>query len=398
MKRVRNKSPLRLGRDAERLITLSTGLAVSGSRAEDRVWEAEISALVVKAIEGSNDPTLESALDHTFKSNPLAHDVLIELIEAASESTSLTVDGANWDVLLLALPMVAWSRYAIPSGPVPQEISDDIITHLQAHVLARGARAALSPYLYSIDQMPRDFSNVRKMTVKLGSAAIEQTRPKFDFSHAPETAPLLADSRFLLAAVAVAEGAPLFRWQEKTEKQTRTDCLERWVAQGRPNLARLLPGTAFECCLPDAYFHNCRESDRRVRPYALRAAVGFLEDTLKSNPGHLRAIIAGVGDEMVDEYRIAFTSRGQDEVVHGVVWPLFGREDDEGTEVSQRTPREEIEAILKECKIGEVLKLSELYAPEFCEDCGAPLFVDAHKEMVHAELPEEANATPAHYH
>ena len=63
MKRVRNKSPLRLGRDAERLITLSTGLAVSGSRAEDRVWEAEISALVVKAIEASNDPTLESALD-----------------------------------------------------------------------------------------------------------------------------------------------------------------------------------------------------------------------------------------------------------------------------------------------------------------------------------------------
>ena len=398
MKRVRNKSPLRLGRDAERLITLSTGLAVSGSRAEDRVWEAEISALVVKAIEGSNDPTLESALDHTFKSNPLAHDVLIELIEAASESTSLTVDGANWDVLLLALPMVAWSRYAIPSGPVPQEISDDIITHLQAHVLARGARAALSPYLYSIDQMPRDFSNVRKMTVKLGSAAIEQKRPKFDFSHAPETAPLLADSRFLLAAVAVAEGAPLFRWQERTEKQTRTDCLERWVAQGRPNLARLLPGTAFECCLPDAYFHNCRESDRRVRPYGLRAAVGFLEDTLKSNPGHLRAIIAGVGDEMVDEYRIAFTSRGQDEVVHGVVWPLFGREDDEGTEVSQRTPREEIEAVLKECKIGEVLKLSELYAPEFCEDCGAPLFVDADKEMVHAELPEEADAAPAHYH
>lgn len=398
MKRVRSKSPLRLGRDAERLITLSTGLAVSGSRAEDRVWEAEISTLVVKAIEGSNDPTLESALDHTFKSNPLAHDVLIELIEAASESTRLNVDGVNWDVLLLALPMVAWSRYAIPSGPVSQDISDDVVTHLKAHVLARDARAAMSPYLYSIDQMPRDFSSVRKMTVKLGDAAIHQSRPRFDFSHAPETAPLLADSRFLLAAVVVAEGAPLFRWQEKSEKLTRTDCLERWVAQGRPNLARLLPGTAFECCLPDAYFHNCRESDRRVRPYALRAAIGFLEDTLKTNPGHLRAIVAGVGDEIVDEYRIAFTSRGQDEVVHGVVWPLFGREDDDNTEATQRTPREEIEAILKECKIGEVLKLPELFAPEFCEDCGAPLFVDADKEMVHAELPEEADSAPAHYH
>ena len=398
MKRVRSKAPLRLGRDAERLITLSTGLAVSGSRAEDRVWEAEISTLVVKAIESGNDPALESALDHTFKSNPLAHDVLIELIEAAAESTRLTVNGANWDVLLLALPMVAWSRYAIPSGPVPHEISDDVVTHLRAHVLAGDARSAISPYLYSIDQMPRDFSNVRKMTVKLGEAAINKTAPRFDFSRSPETAPLLADSRFLLAAVAVPEGTALFRWQEKTGKLTRTDCLERWVAQGRPNLARLLPGTAFECCLPDAYFHNCRESDRRVRPYALRAAIGFLEDTMKTSAGHLRAIIAGVGDEMVDEYRIAFTSRGQEEVVHGVVWPLFGREDDEQSEVTQRTPREEIEAIFKECKIGEVLKLPDLFAPEFCEDCGAPLFVDADKEMVHAELPEEADSPPAHYH
>ena len=120
MKRVRSKSPLRLTRDAERLITLSTGLAVSGSRAEDRVWEAEISALVVKAIEGGNDPMLDTALDHTFQSNPIAHDVLAELIEAAAESTTLNANGASWDVLLLALPMVAWSRYAIPSGPVPQ--------------------------------------------------------------------------------------------------------------------------------------------------------------------------------------------------------------------------------------------------------------------------------------
>ena len=398
MKRTRSKSPHRLTRDAERLITLSTGLSVSGSRAEDRVWEAEISALVVKAVDSGNDPMLDAALDHTFKSNPIAHDVLAELIEAAAESTQLNADGTNWDVLLLALPMVAWSRYAIPSGPVPQEINDAIITHLKAHVLATDARAAMSPYLYSIDQMPRDFSNVRKMTVKLGDAAIHQTVPRFDFSRAPETAPLLADSRFLLAAVAVAEGTPLFRWQEKAEKLTRTDCLERWVAQGRPNLARLLPGTAFECCLPDAYFHNCRESDRRVRPFALRAAIGFLEDTLKTNPGHLRAIIAGVGNEMVDEYRIAFTQRGQDEVVHGIVWPLFGREDDDEVEAGKPTPREEIEAIFKECKIGEVLKLSEIYAPEFCEDCGAPLFVDADKEMVHAELPEEADAAPAHYH
>ena len=42
MKRQRNKSPLRLTRDAEKLIAYSTGLASSGSRSEDRYWENAI--------------------------------------------------------------------------------------------------------------------------------------------------------------------------------------------------------------------------------------------------------------------------------------------------------------------------------------------------------------------
>ena len=54
--------------------------------------------------------------------------------------------------------------------------------------------------------------------------------------------------------------------------------------------------------------------------------------------------------------------------------------------------------MLAECKIGEVTKLNGLFAPEFCEDCGAPLFADAASEMVHPELPEEAETAVVHYH
>jgi hypothetical protein len=42
--------------------------------------------------------------------------------------------------------------------------------------------------------------------------------------------------------------------------------------------------------------------------------------------------------------------------------------------------------------------LNGLFAPEFCEDCGAPLFADADSEMVHPELPEEAETAAVHYH
>ena len=398
MKRSHKKTTTKQSRDAERLMALVNGLVESGSRAEDSVWEAEIQSLAIKAMDANNDTLLNAALDDALDTSPDAHDSLAEIFEACAESAILTIDERRWQVLLLGIPMVAWSRYAVPSGSVPQDICDIVATQLNAHVLAADTRATLCPFLYSVDQMPRDFANVRKLMLKLGEAAITQKRPNMDLSRLGETAPLPADTRFLIAAVAAPLQSPLFRWQEKNEKLNRAECLAQWLAQGRPNLARLLPGCEFDCWLPDAFFTNCREADRRVRPYALRAAVGFLEDTLKLNPQNLRAIVARVGEESLEEYRVAFSSRGQDEVLHGMVWPIYGSEEDEQPVDGKPTPREEIEAIFKQCQITDVLKHGELFAPEYCEDCGAPLFVDADKDMVHPEIPEEADAAPTHYH
>ena len=251
------------------------------------------------------------------------------------------------------------------------------------------------PFLYSPDQLPHTFSAVRTMTLRMADAAIAGQPPRIDIAKLPETAELLADVRFLLAVVAAPGGEALFHWQElENEKASRADCLARWIEQGRPNLARLLPGCAFECLLPDAFFLNCREADRRVRPYTIRSAVAFLEAALSTTASQLRAVVAGIGIDRVDEYRIGFTLRGKDEVVHGVVWPLFGREDDD----ANPGPRKEIEVVLAESKVGEITTLPGLFQPDFCEDCGAPLFCDPDAEMVHAELPEEAESTTAHYH
>ena len=398
MKRLRNKSPLRLTRDAERLISLSTGLSASGSRLEDARWDWELATLCIKLMESGNSSALESALDHTFQSNPSAHDALAEMAEAQAESAMVIIGETAWDVMLLAIPLVAWSKYAVPSGPITGAglAALDIITpQLHAHVLAKNSRLSIAPFLYSIDQMPRDFSSVRKLTLRLGEAAVAQAIPPADKTKHPDTAPLLADTRFLLAGVAVPSGEALFRWQEHAEtRNTRSDCLIRWIEQGRPHLAKMLPGCSFECLLPDAYFVNCRESDRFVRTPTIRAAVGFLESTLKLNAAQLRAVIAGIGETRVDEYRVSFLKRGHAEVIEGVVWPLFGREEED----AEPAPLSEIQNVLKDCKLGEVTTLDGLFSPEFCEDCGAPLFADADGEMVHPELPEEVETTVSRYH
>jgi uncharacterized protein YuzB (UPF0349 family) len=395
MARTRAKSPPRLTRDAERLIALANGLNASGSLTEDRFWEAEMSALAAKLLENGNDAPIDGALDHLYQTNLGAYDTLIELVENESESVVAMQGDRAWQALLIAAPIVVWSKYAIPSGSIDRAEADTLRVQLQAHVLAQGARVTLVPYLYSIDQLPRHFSELRRLAARLADAAVTGEVPRLDLTRLPETAHLLADTRFIVACAAVPRGQALFRWQEDASGHTgRAGSLEQWIAQARPTISKLLPGCVFESLLPDAYYVNCRESDRRVRPFGVRAAVAFLENALKSKAAELQAVVAGFGEERVDEYRIAFHLGDESEVAHGVVWPLYGRED----EGARPGPFDEVMAQLAECGVTEVKKLAGTFTPEYCEDCGAPLFANADGEIVHAELPEEADTQAAHFH
>jgi uncharacterized protein YuzB (UPF0349 family) len=395
MPRTRAKSPPRLTRDAERLIALANGLNASGSLTEDRFWEGEMSALAVKLLDNGNDAPIDGALDHLYQTNLGAYDTLIELVESESESVVTMQGDRAWQALLVAAPIVAWSKYAIPSGTIARPEAEALRVQLQAHVLAAGARVTLVPYLYSIDQLPRHFSELRRLTARLADGAITGEVPRLDLARLPETAHLLADTRFLVACAAVPRGTPLFRWQEDASGHAgRAGSLEQWIAQARPTLAKILPGCVFECLLPDAYYVNCRESDRRVRPFGIRAAASFLENALGVKAADLQAVVAGFGEERVDEYRVAFSLVGESEVAHGVVWPLYGRED----EGARPGPLDEVMAQLAECGVTEVKKLAGTFTPEYCEDCGAPLFANGDGEIVHAELPEEADTHTAHFH
>src|ERR1700751_1943220 len=142
MARPRAKSPPRLTRDAERLIALANGLNASGSLTEDRFWGTSMSALVAKLLENGNDAPIDGALDHLYQSNLGAYDTLIELVESESESLVAMQGDRAWQALLVAAPVVAWSKYAIPSGTIDRTEAETIRVHLRAHVLARDARVA----------------------------------------------------------------------------------------------------------------------------------------------------------------------------------------------------------------------------------------------------------------
>jgi hypothetical protein len=230
----------------------------------------------------------------------------------------------------------------------------------------------------------------------------------------PDTAPFLADTRFLLAVAIAPLGAPLFGWQASLNPAERETALVQWRNQALPNITRMLPGCGVELLLPEAYFVACREADKLIRPASIRAAVYYLTNTLNVEAKDLQAIIGGFGDDAsegrVDEYRIGFSLTSNREVLYGVVWPLFGpEEDDQPTppdpislpiqlDAQLQTPIEEILAILRESGIMQVKRHEGCFAMESCDDCGAPLYLDIDAELVHAEMPEETPQTPTHFH
>jgi hypothetical protein len=57
-------------------------------------------------------------------------------------------------VQLLVLPVLAWTRFAIASGAIAGELQTPSRPPA-AHLLAKDARLALAPSLFSIDQLPR---------------------------------------------------------------------------------------------------------------------------------------------------------------------------------------------------------------------------------------------------
>ncbi len=385
MKRNRIPSRKRISTDATELGRLATSLFESGGKLENAFWEKQLTDLIDKLLIDGAEEDLNASLDRLFDSHAGAHDCLADLIESRTESCVLTHQGQDYDVMLFNVPLLAWSRFSIPAGVIPKNTIQTLKVHLGAHIFSAHAEMALADYLYSPDQLPRSFVDTWQLMRDLGAAALCGNALKLDVTAMPETNPFLSDTRYLIGAIAVPCGMPLFHWNESSHC-TRESALKEWIKQGSPCLEPLLTGCAFQPLLADAYHAACRTADMASRPYSLRASVAFLQTTLGKPAESLRAIIGGFHDKRLEEYRISFGPRDDEAIYHGVIWPLLGAED-ESTDITG-----EIETLLRESGVKEVLVHDQQFPFEFCDDCGAPLYPNVEGDAVHAEMPEQNNA------
>lgn len=399
----RTKSSQRSSPDVERLVADAISLAASGSQIEDRFWEGRLNARLLRLLKSQNQNVIDAALDQTFRINTVAFEVLADCAETLAESITVEHEGQSWDVLLLALPIVAHTRYQIPSGALPVNLIEATASALQSSIASTDTRLAIIPWLYSIDQMPHSHCQTRTLTEALASAAISSSEVKLELRDMSETIAVLADPRFIIAAIAAPSGMPLFRWQaEVPVRQERGVSLIGWQNAMHEPIANLLPGCEFELLLPEAYFTNCRLADKHVRPLSIRAAVNFLESTLGVLPAGLSCVVGAFGEEQADEYRISFSLKGSSEVVYGVIWPLYDREsvvNDALNDLSDdESPMKKIADALHDAGVEDVFRHAMLFDPELCDDCGAPLFPDRLGEAVHAEMPDDAPTQQPLFH
>ncbi|MFA7278657.1 MAG: DUF2863 family protein [Sterolibacterium sp.] len=400
MKRPRIPRRVKQSPDAELLLRLATELSLSGSRIEDDFWAVRLGALIDRLLEEGDEATLNAALDQLYGGQERAYDALADLIEARCESRNfpaLSIEsgdpraGKELDLLLFVAPILVWSRFTIPAGSIPGTQLANARVHLQAHVFGASTRIGLADFLFSPDQLPQSYCDTASIAERLTKAALHSRDLHLDPGQMPETVNFLSDARYLLGVAAVPRGAALFRWQE--EGGERSEVLKQWRNQGGEALRPLFPGCAAELLLPQAYHAGCRDADRLSRPYSLRASVAFLCTTLNVTASGIRAVVAPFYDQRLEEYRIGFTLKDSNQVVHGVVWPLLDAEDDVSDMAAQ------IEGVLREISVGEIAVMDHRLTVEYCDDCGSPLYPNPEGEAVHAELPEEqAEAAPRHLH
>jgi hypothetical protein len=176
--------------------------------------------------------------------------------------------------------VLAWSRYAIPTRNVPKALLDTLRVQLSAHILGADAKLTFADFLFSPDQLPQGYADTWAFADVLWRAAAAGQDLNVAANTLPDSQMFVSDVRYLIAVVQVPNGRPLFRWNEV--EGGRAAALVNWREQGGPIFQSLLTGCSYEVLTPDAYFSAWRQADMETRPFALKAAVAYLQSPVQS--------------------------------------------------------------------------------------------------------------------
>ncbi|MBV5344637.1 MAG: DUF2863 family protein, partial [Rhodoferax sp.] len=82
--------------------------------------EIRLTEVVDRLLQDGSEDDLNAALDRLFDADSTAYDALADMIESRAESCVLSHQGQEFDILLFNAPLLAWSRFSIPTSVIPK--------------------------------------------------------------------------------------------------------------------------------------------------------------------------------------------------------------------------------------------------------------------------------------
>ncbi len=383
------------------MIYIAEAMVHSGSHLENVWWQQHLSEQINKALNGKSNHDVEHALDFLIAQRSPAYEILIDSAESCCESVALNSQGIDYDGLLFCAPILAWTRYQLPQAQLDKSAHQALSSLLAEYIFTEAAQISLIPELVRFDQLPRSFRDSRKLSLNLAQIALGQ-KHKYPVCKADEdyTDPL-ADVYFLLGAAVLPKAEAIFQWQQASPQKNRQreDLQKHWQTSCQSILESVFRGCQLEFMLPQAFYSNARQADQNIRPMIIKAAVTWLQTAAGIPSSELRAAIVSCGVNNIEEYRIGFSTRTDNDVIYGAVWPSLTREESSPeTSDSQVDAWDIIAAVLRECGITDVRRIPKLQESEYCDECDMPYFPNMLGEMVHADLPEEIDPDPVQLH
>ena len=352
------------------------------TKPEQLYWGQLSEAAVQAVLATGKDNHLFEALDTLWETHPEAYERLADCAENCVQSASHE-DGTV--SLLIAVPVLTWSRNLLPLGKVDSPTIDSLKQAIRTHWLADGVSLHMGHTLYGPDDLPVGFVGTAKLATKhITQACMGKDTPHNRRTAAFDEEPFLSDCRFFLGVVSAKIGAPLFQAQLSATGEFDLAAQEAaWRSHAHAALNTLFIGCAFEVLQPEGYYEACRTAELDIRGYSLQASALMMMSSLELSADHIRAVIAACHSTEFEEYRISLMTKTSGDVLQGVSWPLLGRME------TQEQMLEEIQATLKTLGITRIRLIDHPLAMDYCDDCGTPLFPDLNAELVHPGSPDE---------
>ncbi len=380
LKELPNTEPVNPER--ERLLALAYRTSDSTSNVEDRILDKHIEDFCNEALAKGDDSDIEAALAVLKTEEGGNYDDLLSIAEGAAEFYR----DKNGVHLLVLVPILAWSRYGIAVGRMPEAIAKRIADLYKTYFAGADARVTVGNTLISAEHIPERLVSVRHLLTVLSKPKTHGSVVDTTFLLTASPADEFSDARYVPLAVSATNEVMLFTPATKARIARARDFMD-FALKVREELRCFMLGSFIEVQYPSAFFSAWRQAAVAERLFSLKALVSYV-CVGKTKPEDLVATTAifsivseGSSRETQPEIRIGISLfLAPEKIISGIVWPCDANE----LEIAQSFAGE----VLTMQGVQTVVAHSQLFPMEWCEQCGAPLYANPDGLVVHAERPD----------